>query len=193
MTSPVNCSVRIPHLRVSFHPFLFLIMIQDNEQIYSRMMELLLDALKVEDPAKNKVFQVLKGTDSFKAKKGTSMVSPEEESVLHEIKNETNTFLTNQQRGLACLHIQRCWRRHVDIKKFRLCQKVYVKGRNTRVHDMLQREVGYTTLITQLAQRYAVPISNTLDRALKEESNDIREILGAIIDIERLHRFVWFY
>ena len=76
-------------------------------------------------------------------------------------------------------------------KKYLQSKQIFTSGRNTRLHDMLQREVVYTGFITQLAQRFAVPLLKTPDKMLKDESQDIVEILAAIIDIERLHRFVF--
>ena len=147
-----------------------------------------MDVSKVEESAKEKVFQVLEPSKEMQNRRGEELLRPDEAFQLQEIKDEVVNFLNYQQRGLSCLRIQSVWRWYRDFKKFKECQRVYVKGRNTRVHDMLQREIVYTTLITQLAQRFAVPLLNTPDRVLKEESNDIHEILHAIIDIERLHR-----
>lgn len=114
----------------------------------------------------------------------------EEIAKLTELKNEATTFLTYQKTNLAATRIQTVWRRYFAMKKYAKAKQIYVFGRNSRVHDMITREIDYTKLITQLAQRYAVPLVNSTDKVLKEEGHDIFEILRAIIDIEKLHRYI---
>ena len=166
---------------------------KDNEEAYTQMLELLLSSLRVEEAVKTKVFQVIDSANIMESRRNNTEISTEEADTLRDLQHEATSFLSFQKISLATIRIQSLWRRHIAMKKYKKYQQVYVKGRNTRVHDMLQREVGYTRLITQLAQRYAVPLLNTPDRALKDESQDIQEILRAIVEIERLHRFVFCY
>lgn len=144
----------------------------------------------MEEATKEKVFNVLNSTNVMVNRRDNRNQSSEEIARLTELKNEATTFLSFQKTNLSAIRIQTAWRRYHAMKKYEKVKQIYVFGRNSRVHDMLHRELDYTRLITQLAQRYAVPLLNSQDKILKEEGEDIFEILKAIIDIEKLHRFV---
>jgi len=161
----------------------------DNGKAYRRMGELMLSSLHVEPAARTKVFEILDSSDSIAERSKTASLGEEETQYLTCIQEEVLDFLQQNHAKLAARRIGAAWLRYRDNKRFLHYQSIYQEGRNARVHDMMQREVSYTALISQLAQRYAVPLLDpSTDSALQAESADIREILEAILDIERLHR-----
>jgi len=161
----------------------------DNGKAYRRMVELMLSSLHVEPASRTKVFEILDTSESLQRRCGESTLGEEESQYLQCIQEEVLGFLQQNHAKLAARRIGAAWLRYRDHKRFCHYQSIYEEGRNARIHDMLQREVSYTTLISQLAQRYAVPLLDpSTDSALQAESVDIREILVAILDIERLHR-----
>ena len=154
------------------------------------MLQLLLSALQVEEGAKQKAFDIVSSCSEMERLREVTSTSPAQRILLQTIQEEVSEFLQQQHTRLSARRISACWLRCRDRKRFEHARSIYNEGRNKRIHGMLQREVSYIVLISQLTQRFAVPLLNSSDRALLDESQDFREILQAIVDIERLHRYV---
>jgi len=156
-----------------------------------QLFEILLNAVHLDSATHAKVSALLYSAPHH----GRDLTT--QRRLLGELQIEAEGLLHRQKRVLAVITIQKAIRAYNARKTYAAYKKIYVKERNTQVHDLISREVAYNRLINQLSQRYVVPLLNTPDKLLKEESSDFGELLQALLKIERLHRgllrkFKWF-
>jgi hypothetical protein len=152
-----------------------------------QLFEILLNAVHLDSSTHSKVSNLLYSAPL----QGKDIAT--QRRLLGELQIEAEGLLHRQKRVLAAVLIQKVIRAYRARKTYHAYLKIYVKERNTQVHDLISREVTYNRFIIQLSQRYVVPLLNTPDKQLKEESSDFGELLQALLKIERLHRCIGFF
>jgi hypothetical protein len=155
--------------------------------VYEQLIRLTLSGMLPDDSEFSKVMHVIFNSDSFAAKKQQTTFTMQEIASLKDIRAYTKAFLDKQKRGVSAVRIQSAIRgflsrKHLNAVLKRNKEKIEV------IRDTFTREVEYNKILTNLAQHFCVPLLNTPDNKLKEESKDLRELLEAIVELEVLHR-----
>ena len=145
--------------------------------------------MKVDKDVQEKVGNTIKQSPQLITRQCQIILTNKERENFTTMKKDIKEKLEKHKRAHNIVLLQTLFRGYLARKKFQKFRKIYVKGRNQPIHELISREIIYTKFMQQLCQKFAIPLLNTPDRILKDESADLKEFLKAIVDIESLHRF----
>ena len=156
------------------------------------LLRLVLSGSLLEETNASKIMHVILNSDSFQTKKQQEYYTDNEIECLRNMLQSAKALHSKQLRGLSATKIQSAIRGYLARK--RLAKQLTQDHRDKleTVKDTFTREVTYNQILTNLAQHFCVPLLNTSDNKLKEESKDLRDILQSIVGLELLHRLTPF-